>query len=105
MGFINTSAGQVVLAQALLAIGGVMTLKKSDGHPLDALKEGGEQLEDRASHAGEKLTRAFAAAAHAFREVMESDQAELPLANLSSVEPLDDREGSKKKSRARSAPH
>ena len=76
--FLNTPAGQVVLAQALLLIGGVFAVGKDragGGLPtsLKSLNAAGEGIGDRANHVGAKLTRAFAAAAHAFREVMEED--------------------------------
>jgi hypothetical protein len=76
--FLNSPAGQVVLAQALLAIGGVFAVEKARDNdeplnPADALKDATRNIGNRADVAGAKLTRAFAAAAHAFRDVMESD--------------------------------
>src|SRR5689334_22447736 len=78
MKFLNSPPGQVVLAQALLVIGGAFAVEKAqddDGtlHPMDALKDATRNIGNRADFAGAKLTRAFAAAAHAFRDVMESD--------------------------------
>lgn len=99
--FLNTPPGQVVLAQALLVIGGAFAVDKArdnDGvlHPLDTLKDAGRDLSDRADSAGAKLTRAFAAAAHAFRDVMESDDDDAT--GDSSMETA------RKKSRVRSEP-
>jgi hypothetical protein len=76
--FLNTPPGQVVLAQALLVIGGAFAVEKTrddDGtsNPLDALKVARRDIGKRADITGAKLTRAFAAAAHAFRDVMEND--------------------------------
>src|SRR5687767_6974452 len=77
--FLNTPAGQVVLAQALLVIGGAFAVDKARDnpdslHPLNALDEARQNIGERANVAGAKLTRAFAAAAHAFRNVMEGDE-------------------------------
>jgi hypothetical protein len=76
--FLNTPPGQVVLAQAVLLIGGAFAVGKDrEGGELptslESLKAAGDGLRDRANNTGAKLTRAFAAAAHAFREVMEED--------------------------------
>jgi hypothetical protein len=103
--FLNTPPGQVVLAQALLVIGGAFAVDKArdnDGalHPLDTLKEAGRDISKHADVAGSKLTRAFAAAAHAFREVMESDSDDAV-----GHEPTDSNlEPARKKSRVRSEP-
>jgi hypothetical protein len=105
MKFLNTPPGQVVLAQALLVIGGAFAVEKShddDGalHPVDALKGARRDIGKRADFAGTKLTRAFAAAAHAFRDAMESEGEQAP-----DHEPIDANvETSRKKSRVRSEP-
>ena len=123
MDFLNTPAGQVVLAQAVLLMGGAFAVDKARDsgamkNPLQALTGAGHDLQDRASHTAAKLTQAFAAAAHAFRDVMESDD-DLPHAKASgsmaeaaqsSADVTDDQaEGSRKKSRSRaeapSTPH
>jgi hypothetical protein len=103
--FLNTPPGQVVLAQALLVIGGAFAVEKSrdnDGalHPMDALKDASRNIGERADFAGAKLTRAFAAAAHAFRDVMESDDD-----RATDHESMDSNlEPGRKKSRVRSEP-
>ncbi len=103
--FLNTPPGQVVLAQALLVIGGAFAVEKTrdnDGtlHPLDALKDAGRDITHRADFAGAKLTRAFAAAAHAFRDVMEG--ADDDAAHHEAVDSSG--ETARKKSRVRSEP-
>ena len=105
--FLNTPPGQVVLAQALLVIGGAFAVEKAgdkDGglHPLEALKDAGRDMSERANFKGTKLTRAFAAAAHAFREAMESDDGDAPASTADSVE--QSMESARKKSRVRSEP-
>lgn len=103
--FLNSPPGQVVLAQALLVIGGAFAVDKArdnDGalHPLDTLKEAGRDVGKRAEFAGSKLTHAFAAAARAFREAMESDSDD-----VAAHEPTDSNvEAARKKSRVRSEP-
>jgi hypothetical protein len=74
--FMNTPAGQVVLAQALLLIGGAFGLGKARQSgklpkSVNSLLETKDDIGDRASVTGAKLTQAFAAAAHAFRDAME----------------------------------
>lgn len=105
MKFLNTPPGQVVLAQALLVIGGAFAVEKSrddDGtlHPMDALKDATRNIGKRSDFAGAKLTRAFAAAAHAFRDAMESDDDRI--IDHDSME--SGTEGTRKKSRVRSEP-
>jgi hypothetical protein len=111
IGFLNTPAGQVVLAQALLVIGGAFAVDKARDndamlHPLDTLKDAKRDLLDDSDISGTKLTRAFVAAAHAFRDVLLSDDDDdRPLGNASGNEPIDaTAEGSRKKSRVRSEP-
>jgi hypothetical protein len=102
MGFVNTPGGQVVLAQALLAIGGALAVRQKGGHPLQSLSEGSHKLSD---DVGARLTRAVAAATHAFREAMNADQEELPFSDAdTAAESIDVTEGSKKKSRVRTNP-
>jgi hypothetical protein len=103
--FLNTPPGQVVLAQALLTIGGVFAVEKARDndepmHPVDALKGATRNIGNRADLAGAKLTRAFAAAAHAFRDVMESDD-DRPVDHDSIDSNV---ESGRKKSRVRSEP-
>lgn len=104
MKFLNTPPGQVVLAQALLVIGGAFAVEKSrdnDGtlHPLDALKDAQRNIGKRADFAAAKLTRAFAAAAHAFRDAMERDDDHIEHESMDS-----NVETARKKSRVRSEP-
>lgn len=114
--FLNTPAGQVVLAQAVLLIGGAFAVDKARDnngvlHPMDTLKGAGQDLRERAGSTAAKLTRAFAAAAHAFRDAMESgDDEELPRAGAhggeqlaASAEPMEEPlENARKKTRVRS---
>lgn len=115
--FLNTPAGHVVMAQALLLIGGAFAVGKArdNGHalqPFDTLRGTGKDLRSRATASGAKLTRAFVAAAHAFRGVMEGADEELPLAasrgveqTASTSEPVEEApEGTGKKTRVRSEP-
>ena len=103
--FLNTPPGQVVLAQALLAIGGVFAVEKARDddeplHPVEALKDATRNMGNRADFTAAKLTRAFAAAAHAFRDVMESDDD-----RHRDHESMDSNvESGRKKSRVRSEP-
>ena len=106
--FLNTPPGQVVLAQVLLMIGGAFALKSEAVHPVDAMKRAKHDIDGRAGDIAAKLTRAFAAAAHSFRDVMESSQEEMPLAGSSSAarEREDrDRKKSAVRSETRARPH
>lgn len=107
--FLNTPAGKVVLAQAVLLVGGGLTAAKAgDGdvvrHPLKTLRHAGRHMGSRAKDSGEKLTRAFAAASHAFRDVMESDDEDLPHSRATNEDREQDERSdvARKKSRVRS---
>jgi hypothetical protein len=107
IGFLNTPAGQVVLAQALLVMGGVFAADKvrdndALAHPLDTLKDAKRDLMS-GDLSATKLTHAFAAAAHAFRDALQADDDdEMPHAANEPIEGT--AEGPRKKSRVRSEP-
>ena len=75
--FINTPAGQLVLAQTLIAIGGWYTAKEStdpDSSAGDALRHPVDTLRSlNSDEMRERLARAFAEAARTFRDVMQDD--------------------------------
>jgi hypothetical protein len=75
--FINTPAGQLVLAQTLIAIGGWYTAKEStdpDSRAGDALRHPVDTLRSlNSDEMRERLARAFAEAARTFRDVMQDD--------------------------------
>lgn len=92
--FLNTPAGEVVLAQAVLLIGGAFTIDKARDngamlHPLDTLKDAGKDLRDKVGAKGGRLTQAFAAAAHAFRDAMEATDEQEPSSSGTAEADLD----------------
>lgn len=101
--FLNTPAGEVVLAQAVLLVGGAFAVDKARDnntmlHPVDSLKDAGNDVKSRAGTTAARLTRAFSAAAHAFRDVMENDEEPLRAQGEPMDEPI---ESARKKGRVR----
>jgi hypothetical protein len=77
--FINSRAGQLVIAQALVLAAGVFTASKADSvpdldelakHPVKGAKQAGRAAVDVSVDQGERLTYALKEAAHAFRNAM-----------------------------------
>jgi hypothetical protein len=73
--FLKSSGGQIVLAEALLAVGAFYAARRFDAstptgetlrHPLDSLRAG----RDWSRGTSERLTRAFGAGVHAFRAAL-----------------------------------
>jgi hypothetical protein len=85
--FLNSSAGQVLLAEGLMVLGGALGLRSADPdsgmghlarHPLDSLRHLGLEASTRAdgagaavSHESKKLSVAFSEAIRAFRAAMD----------------------------------
>jgi hypothetical protein len=88
--FLNSSAGQLLLAEGLIVLGSAVAVRRADPdsrvgwfarHPLDSMRDVGRATSRRADWAGEtisresgKLSLAFSEAIRAFRAAM--DQAE-----------------------------
>jgi hypothetical protein len=72
--FLNSSAGQLVVAQALVAVAGAFAAKEMDEPPRDALRHPIESAK-RGMRAvqPDRLSFALSAAARAFRDAMQSD--------------------------------
>jgi len=73
--FLKSSGGQIVLAEALLAVGAFYAARRFDAstatgealrHPIDSLRAG----RDRSRGTAERLTRAFGAGVQAFRAAL-----------------------------------
>ena len=107
--FINTPAGQLVLAQTLIAIGGWYTAKEGTDpgsrtgdalrHPVDAL------LSLNSDEMRERFARAFSEAARTFREVMQDDsRSERSLDKEVASEP-EETKGKKSRVRSDARPH
>ena len=123
-GFLNSSAGQLIMAQALVAAGGAFAVKRSDPtsaigdvvrHPIDNLKHAarrsGEATLDakgRTAAQGARLAFAFNEAVMAFRAAMQREDWEAA-ANRAGAGKRLDTEGEpaskKKQSPLPSVPH
>jgi hypothetical protein len=105
--FLNSSAGQLVLAQVLLAIGARYAVKHTDPestsgktirHPVQTLRTLSDDVGERADEVRARFARACTAAAQAFRSAMEDGQEELPLASEATSNPNQEEEPRAKKS-------
>src|SRR5688500_17587238 len=73
--FLNSGAGQVILAETLVAAAAMFAVTKTDEHssvaddlrhPVDAARRLGQALTDASSDQSERLAHAFKAASRAF---------------------------------------
>ena len=78
--FLNSGAGQLVLAQALVAIAGTLAVSKTRPdsragnairHPADTARRAAQHLTDMGADQGARLSYALQEAARAFRTAME----------------------------------
>ncbi|MFL6578369.1 MAG: hypothetical protein ACJ8MR_17225 [Povalibacter sp.] len=106
--FINTPAGQLVLAQTLIAIGGWYAAKEGTDpdsrtgealrHPIDAVRS------LNTDEMRERLARAFAEAARTFRSVMEeASDTDGPVE--AEAQPTEEAQGKKSRVRSDARPH
>ena len=102
--FLSSSGGQVVLAEALLAVGAYYAARRFDAntpasealrHPLDSLRAS----RDWSRGTSERLTRAFAAGVQAFRATLNEPSA---AEQSPSADVTEDAEPSRKKRSSRS---
>jgi hypothetical protein len=108
--FLNSSAGQLVLAETLLATAAVFTAKKTDDdstvgdslrHPMDGARRVGRALTATGSDQSERLAHACRAAGRAFRDALHEEDGV-----WQKPEALDTRDGrAKKKSSTRASSH
>jgi hypothetical protein len=91
-GFLNSGAGQLILAQTLVAAAGVFAASKTDPdsqtgdlvrHPVDRAKRAGRAIADVSSDQTARLSYALKEASRAFRTAMERG----PEAAASSAQP------------------
>lgn len=80
--FLKSSAGQLVIAETLLAAAAAFTAAKADTtvgdavrHPVDNVRRAGHAMASAAArgHESERLSHAFREAARAFREALQDD--------------------------------
>jgi hypothetical protein len=102
--FLSSSGGQVVLAEALLAVGAYYAARRFDAstpagealrHPLDSLRAS----RDWSSKTSERLARAFAAGVQAFRTTLNEPSAQ---EQTPSADAAEDAEPSRKRRSSRS---
>jgi hypothetical protein len=79
--FLNSGAGQVLVAQALVAAAGALAVSKTDPdsrigdlihHPVDATRRGGRRAARRDADQAARVSYALREAAQAFRDAMET---------------------------------
>ena len=79
-GFLNSSGGQLILAQALVAAAGALAASRTDEnssvgeavrHPVDAAKDIGRNLQREGADQAARLSFALREAARSFRAAME----------------------------------
>ncbi|HET9446140.1 MAG TPA: hypothetical protein VFO35_07780 [Steroidobacteraceae bacterium] len=79
--FLNSGAGQVVIAQALVAAAGALAVSRTDSdsslgdvvhHPIDATRRAGKQAAQASSDQAARMSYALREAARAFRDAMEN---------------------------------
>jgi hypothetical protein len=119
--FLNSTAGQLLIAEALMAAASLFAAKRINGeetgevlsHPVDSLQRAGREVGARAGDAKAALSRstarlqfALAESVRAFRSALEDPSAVPPLGEAPALEP--EPEVGKKKSRSssdQSVPH
>ena len=76
--FLNSKAGQLVLAETLLAAAAAFTAAKADTtvgdtvrHPVDNARRAGHALADAGANESDRLAHAFREAGRAFREALQ----------------------------------
>ena len=111
--FLNSGAGQLILAETLVAAAAVFTAAKTDPnsavgdvlrHPAQSAGHLGHTLADAGSHETERLSYALKEAARAFREALQNGNggaASTAAARENSPETHSDDAGAKKKSSTR----
>jgi hypothetical protein len=107
--FINTPAGQLVLAQTLIAIGGCYTAKEGTDpdsktgealrHPVDSLRS----LDT--DEMRERFARAFSEAARTFRDVMQDGSGSERAAEMDLASEPEGTTGKKSRVRSDARPH
>jgi hypothetical protein len=70
MDFVNSTAGRVLIAQALTAAVGVFAVKHSDSPTAERIKSGARSAEERLKENTARLGYAFGEAVRAFREAL-----------------------------------
>lgn len=93
--FLNSGAGQVILAETLVAAAALFTASKTDG-----VQKIGNALAGNGPDYTERLSKACKAASKAFREALQNDEAD-PVQKEAEIKPV--RSVAKKKSAARAS--
>jgi hypothetical protein len=70
MDFVNSTAGRVLIAQALTAAVGVFAVKHSDSPTAERIKSGARSAEEKVKENTARLGYAFGEAVRAFREAL-----------------------------------
>jgi hypothetical protein len=102
--FLNSGAGQLVLAETLVAAAAAFTAAKADEvplgetvrHPVDSVRRVGHAMATAGAGESERLAHAFREAGRAFREALHGD-------GLPPWQDLDDTPRAKKKSSSRAS--
>jgi hypothetical protein len=85
--FLNSGAGQILIAEALVAAAGALAVSSSDPnsrvgdmvrHPIDATRRAGRHAKRAGAQHAERMSYALQEAARAFRDAMEIAPAEAP---------------------------
>jgi hypothetical protein len=107
--FINSPAGQLVLAQTLIAIGGWYTAKEGtdpDSRTGDAIRHPVDTLRSlNSDEMRERFARAFAEAARTFRDVMQDDSRSGRTIEKDAASEPEETTGKKSRVRSDARPH
>ena len=120
-GFLNSTAGQIVIAEALVAVSGVLAAKGTEPdsaaddllrHPVEGAKraarstaDAAEEVKDHAAAQGARLSYALSEAVKTFRSAMERDDREVEQHLETSGDPTVEAQPLGKKKHATTAAH